>query len=413
MKILATIYILILVFSLHATDALAQIASGLHNPVFSASALAQGNAFLARADDASAIAFNPAGLTQLQRPEVSLGAGLIYPTVEYHGINANEGVDENMDTTINTIPNIFFASPIIKDTLAIGLGVTAPYGLNGKWDEDGFSRFVVTDFDLKIITINPTLTYKPFSFLSIGAGLDYYYAETELESRVPPEGFRDLDMHGDAFGYNIGILYTISQSHSIGFSFRSKADIDFDGDLKLSNLSDPVTALDSKIKTTATLPEMLSLGYAYKFKNLWSIEADVQWTHWSRFDVLRFTTDPPLGDIEDVRNWDNTWGFALGGEYTLSENLRVRGGYAFHESPVPAETFEPSVPQSSRHALFTGFGYSWGKNLNKWIDIAYGIVFYENRTIDNSAGENIPGETIDGRYDLLTHILAINFNYRF
>ncbi len=428
------IFIFFLLFFFKGTNAFAQIASGLHNPVLGASALAQGNAFAARADDASAIGFNPAGLTQLERPEVSSGASVLFSSVEYH----NTDISEEMET-INIVPNVYFASPIVKNKLAAGIGVTAPYGLDGEWDDDGFSRFVVTDFSLKVINVNPTLTFKPFSFLSFGAGFSYYYADVELGKHVntglinsvltgfplnydTPEAIQDLDMHGDAFGYNVGVLYKINPRHSIGISFRSKADIDFEGKLRLSNLSGASASLFgshkfvSKTSTTVTLPEMLSFGYAYRHKSLWSIEADVQWTNWSRFDILKshFRPTNPLleSSKEDVRKWHNTLGFALGGEYKFNETIRMRGGYAFHESPVPGETFEPSVPQSSRHSLFAGIGYSWGKNLNKWIDFAYGVVFYEDIKIDNPVGDTVQGP-IDGHYDHIVHIVAMNFNYRF
>lgn len=421
MKRFAAICFFILLSYLKETDAVAQIASGFHNPVFSASPLAQGNAFVARADDASAIAFNPAGLTQLTRPQISSGMSFVLPSVEYHG----NGISEDMDTGINMIPHSYFASPIIENKLAAGIGLTAPYGLKGKWDENGFSRFVITDFDLSIININPTITFKPLPFLSIGTGLNYYYADSTQEGRIPsfvsgtPEGFRKLEMDGDGFGYNAGILCTLTPQHSVGISFRSKADLDLDGELKLSGLPEAITGSDrfrSDASTTATLPEMVSFGYAYRHGQTWSIEADAQWTNWSRFDVLEIGLEPPnplLGsELEDVRNWHNTWGFALGGEYRVHETLKVRGGYAFHESPVPAETFEPSIPQSSRHSLHTGFGYGWGKNLNQWIDFAYGIVFYENREVNNNVGDAF-GTPIDGHYDLITHIIAMNFTYRF
>ncbi len=421
MKRLAFVYTCILIFSFCGKNVLAQGAAGLHNPVFGAAALAQGNAFVARADDASAIYFNPAGLTQLQRPQLSLGASFVLPSVEYHG----NGVSEDMDTKINTLPNMYFTSPIIENKLAAGIGINVPYGLQGKWDGDGFSRYVVTDFKLSIINVNPTITYKPLSCLSIGVGFDYYYANSSQESRIPfslitstPDGHSDLDMHGDGFGYNTGILYNITPHHSIGVSFRSKADINFDGKLKQSGFPVGVFGFDrfnSQATTSATIPEMLSFGYAYRHGDLWSIEADVQWTNWSRFDILNIGLEPPNplrgAEVEDVRNWHNTWSFALGGEYALSEAIKVRGGYTFHESPVPSETLEPSIPQSSRHGLFTGLGYRWGKKLNKGIDFAYGAVFYENRNINNSVGE--PFGSTDGHYDIITHIMAINFNYIF
>jgi len=422
---------------LTSTKTFAQIASGFHSPSsFGAKALAQGNAFSARADDATAIVFNPAGLSQLKKPQLSLGSSFVLPTVEYEG----ENITDHMDTTVNMIPNLFFASPLLKNKLYAGIGITAPYGLSGEWEEDGFSRFVVTDFFMSIINVNPTITYKPFPFISIGAGLDYYYGESDLEKRLnigimnssltgapidesTPEGFQDLDdIHGDGVGYNIGLLYHPAARHSFGISFRSKANIDFKGSLKLSGLSGATKTFfgtdnfSTTAETKISLPEMLTFGYAYKHDNRWSIEANLQWTNWSRFDVLRLdfdTTNALLeANNEEERNWDDTLGVAIGGEYSLNKALKIRGGYAFHETPVPSETFEPSIPQGSRHAVFTGFGYFWGKNLNKWIDFALGVAIYESREVDNSVGESL-NNSIDGKYDSVDYLLALNFNYSF
>ncbi len=435
MKRLAFVYTSILIFYLCGKNISAQIASGFHNPTFGALGFAQGSAFTARADDASAIVYNPAGLTQLKRPQLSLGTSFIYATVDYHG----DGISDKMDAHA-IIPNMFFASPIIEDKFAAGLGITVPYGLGGGWEEDGFSRYTITDFFLSVININPTLTYKPFSFLSVGIGLDYYYANTDLENRLnvglinasltgtpidanTSDGFQDFDdFHGDGLGYNTGILWTVTQRHSIGISFRSKADIDLEGKMKLSNLSGPTAevfgsdSFSTRTKTNATLPEMLTFGYAYRHGDRWSIEADIQWTNWSRFDVLEFSYESSNflleGANENVRNWDNTLGFAFGGEYTLNKAIKLRGGYFFHESPVPSDTFEPAIAQSSRHGVTTGIGYRWGKKLNTWIDLAYGAVFYENRKVNNSVGDAVLGP-IDGDYNTFNHIGLINFNYRF
>lgn len=416
-------------------NAFAQGTAGLSTPAAGALGIAQGNNFVARADDASAIHFNPAGLTQLEDKQISLGATFILNTVEYQG----EDISEDMGTRINTIPNFYFAAPIVKNKFAAGLGVTVPYGLQGSWDDEGFARFVVTDFDLRVININPTLAFKPFPFLSIGVGLDYHYAELDLSKRVnvglinsvltgsppdlsTPEGFQDTDVHGDAFGYNTGILFNITPRHSIGISFRSKADINFEGKLKLSNLSGATAQIfgsekfDSRTKSTLTLPEMLSFGYAYRHNALWSIEVDVQWTNWSRIDVIKSSFEPtnPLLEAskEDVRKWNNTFSIGIGGEYKLNEALKARGGYVFHETPIPNESFEPSVPQGSRHGVFAGIGYSWGKKMDKIVDFASGIIIGEDRNVHNTVGDSVQG-LIDGNYDSIAYVITVNFNYKF
>ena len=443
-KGLAMFLSFIFLFSAVNEEAFAQGTSGLANPLFGAAALAQGNAFVARADNASAVHFNPAGLIQLSKPQFSLGATSVLPLVDYHGPTGKE----TMRRKVVTLPNAYFTSPIIDGKLAVGIGVTVPFGLSGKWSKTGSLRYVTTEFKLRVINVNPSFAFKPFSFLSIGAGLDYYHASAHREKRVnvglinsiltglpivpgTPDGTQKLEEHSDGFGYNVGLLLNITERHSIGASFRSKAVLHVNGKLKLSNLSGPTAAVFGasdtfvRTRTTAELPEMLSVGYAYRHGDLWSIEADFQWTNWSRYDVLTYGFRPTNAlleaDNKQVNDWHNTVSFALGGEYKVIDALKVRGGYTFHETPVPSKTFEPTVPQSSRHALFTGLGYSWGGSSNspeesdsieKTIDVAYGAVFYEDRHINNTVGNSV-GATVDGRYDLMTHMVAISFSLSF
>ena len=47
--------------------------------------MAQGNAFVAEADDPSAIYYNPAGLNQIKQPTLYTNGFLYYPTREYDG----------------------------------------------------------------------------------------------------------------------------------------------------------------------------------------------------------------------------------------------------------------------------------------------------------------------------------------
>lgn len=93
----------------------------------------------------------------------------------------------------------------------------------------------------------------------------------------------------------------------------------------------------------------------------------------------------------------------------MNESIKVRGGYNYNETPVPTATFEPSIPISNRHGVYTGLGYYCEK---KWIDLAYGAIFYEGRHINNTVGDSVGGP-IDGDYALLNHVWAINFNCRF
>ncbi len=58
-------------------------ADGFRNPFQSASAAAQGTAFIAQADDPSAIHYNPAGMTQLPGVQHSFGAAFVSPNTTF------------------------------------------------------------------------------------------------------------------------------------------------------------------------------------------------------------------------------------------------------------------------------------------------------------------------------------------
>jgi len=52
-------------------------ADGFRNPFHDAAAIGQGNAFAAQADNASAVFYNPAGMTQLSGVHVAGGAQFV------------------------------------------------------------------------------------------------------------------------------------------------------------------------------------------------------------------------------------------------------------------------------------------------------------------------------------------------
>src|SRR5271156_6739222 len=60
-------------------------ALGFRNPDQDARATGQGEAFVAQADDASAIYYNPSGLTQIQGTEITSGGMVDFPEAHLKG----------------------------------------------------------------------------------------------------------------------------------------------------------------------------------------------------------------------------------------------------------------------------------------------------------------------------------------
>ena len=86
--------------------------------------IARGNAFAATADNPSAIYYNPAGITQLEGHDMSLGVYLISTDV---GFQSTTGGSASTDTGFQAVPQIYYTYSPADSPLSFGLGMYAPY----------------------------------------------------------------------------------------------------------------------------------------------------------------------------------------------------------------------------------------------------------------------------------------------
>jgi long-chain fatty acid transport protein len=107
---------------------------GVRNPSQDAYAIARGNAFVATADNPSAIYYNPAGITQLPGQQVRLGVlnylGLVS---EYEAPNGREAKTKYR---IEPVPQLYYTFTQDGSPVSFGVGVYAPFGLGLEWPDD-------------------------------------------------------------------------------------------------------------------------------------------------------------------------------------------------------------------------------------------------------------------------------------
>jgi len=161
-KIIFLIFIFfLLLFPVHS------LAGG---PVHGAKASAMGTAFVAVADDPSAIMYNPAGLTQLKGTNIYGGTTFIIPSTTYENLS---GQTEDTDFQAFLAPNLYVSSDLGMKDMRFGIGFYSPFGIGGrKWDENGLTRYSSVESMIATLSINPTIAYRLSPSLSIGAGID-------------------------------------------------------------------------------------------------------------------------------------------------------------------------------------------------------------------------------------------------
>jgi long-chain fatty acid transport protein len=95
-------------------------------------ATARGNAFVATADNPSAVFYNAAGLTQLEGTQLQGNVFAISLGYEFEGAAGNDGMDDDFQP----IPSFFLSHSFENAPFSIGFGAYAPFALGSDWGSD-------------------------------------------------------------------------------------------------------------------------------------------------------------------------------------------------------------------------------------------------------------------------------------
>jgi len=412
-------------------------AAGFRLPEASAKAMGMGFAFVAQADNPSAIYFNPAGITQLEGQNFAIGGTYVH---EYGGtftgvtpLTGGQSVYERQKTLKYLIPNMYFTS-MSKDTgIAWGIGVFVPFGLGQQYNSWSGSIFrnQTVKIELMTVVINPTIAYKVNEYVSIGAGIDYMYGMAQLGQTPVVNGFGnlyelELDGTGNVWGYNFGILVKPMQNLRIGASYRSPFELKVkNGDVNVRNLhpaygaTGPLGAAPStsmKGRATINMPATFTIGVAYTIDRL-TLELDADWTFWSKYKNLSIGFDqqaPTLSDRVMEKNWKDVCALRFGMQYQVTDPLALRLGVVYDPSPVPAETMGPELPDSYRMNYMIGAGYKVGP----WtIDAAFMYIDKSRRTAHNMQASTTPGTAagsgFSGTWTGSAWLAGLDLSYKF
>lgn len=398
-----------------------------------AAAMAMGGAFVALANDATAVFHNPAGIAFLEGTQVSVGTTLIIPssTLTMPGIGL---VDPSYATSYEKESQVFFPSTVyithkFSDRIVAGFGFFSPYGLGAKWPADYPLRYIAVKDDMKTFFFNPTIAIKLSDNLSIGAGVSYIYSTLSFElaqliilAPGPPPVTADvpvtLEANGDGWGLNAGLLYK-GEKFSLGFNWRGSIKIDYtEGDLAL-DLSEvaPGISLPGTASTAFSFPHILGVGATIQLTDQLLLTADIHYILWSSFDEFTVEVDVPgleaiyppgFEDTIVEENWEDSFTFRGGLQYMVNENFSLRAGFLYDQTPQPVETMDPLLPDADRWAFTGGFGYKSGRFA---VDVAYQYEPFKDRTSPNR--DVYPAGLGEGTYSTTAHLISVSIGFMF
>jgi long-subunit fatty acid transport protein len=374
------------------------------NPVGSgARAVGMGGAFIAVADDATAASWNPAGLIQLERPELSIVGEFVYRKEQFssddHPEIGNRSEDHNT--------NINYFSATYPFTLYRNMVVSINYQRLYDFDQK---------FDYRFNLAAPGLTLsqdKHFSQngylgalglagaveitpgLSLGATLNIWtdkllwqngwtatYSEQASGTLggAPVETTTNIkDKYSDFHGVNanFGLLWDVTEHLTAGAVFKTPFTGSLDHEFTFSQVQTIGPPVNSVITNQAHFKENVDLempmsygvGVAWRFSDEFTVDLDVYRTDWSNYflkDSNGNKFSPIDGRPKGESHVKDTTQVRAGGEYLFifpNKELVV---------PVRAGLFYDPQPSEGSPEEFYGFALGSGIAHKGFIfDVAY------------------------------------------
>ncbi len=348
------------------------------NPVGSgARAIGMGGAFIAVADEATAASWNPGGIVQQDKPEISF----VYDyTKKKKKIGFENHPEASSEGTLGS-HGINFLSAVLPYeiqgvSMVFALNYQHLYDFNRDWEynweqsQHGFSGLEKREYEQEggLYALGLTYAARINRFFSIGATLNYwgdvlyenkweqtYRANGDMSNPLNADepfkgkGFQRDEFSLEGWNANIGFLWRISEQWTLGGVFKTPftADLDYESRFisKVENESgsfvysewEDVFSYDEKLR----FPMSYGIGIAFRASDEFTVSVDIFRTHWDDYefeDEQGDKTSPISGKDMDDSDVDPTIWLRLGAEYLIIQDTYViplRAGLFY--DPAPAE----------------------------------------------------------------------------
>lgn len=372
-------------------------AAGFRLPNQDAYATARGSAFVATADNASAVYYNPAGMGQLDQEEVRLGSYLIN-----FGIEADiSGAEYNNNKKWQAAPQFFYANP--GERFSWGVGVYAPFGLGNEWPSTTPFRTITEKAKIDYVTFSPVGSYQVSEALSLGFGLTYNYTRINIRQGIglAPGDRINVSARDTGIGYIASMLWQPSAKHSFGGTYRSSVSHEYEGTTNVS-------LAPGELSTSFDLdmPDYLLVGYSYRPDPRTNLEVNIEWGGWGKIGTP-ILTGTALGDVPYPFEWENGLIYEFGASRSYGDYI-YSVGYDYNQAVQTEEFYNPAVSDTDSHWLNLGIA-SEGERYQWAVSYQYGI---SEREIDGSV-TNLVGESANGVYRLNAHTFQFSLGTRF
>ena len=373
-----TIAVLFLFLATAASAQQVEFSSTL-NPVGSgARATGMGGAFIGVADDATAASWNPAGLIQLERPEVSVvyanfGREQTYHSASHPEIDTTNTASEN---AVNYLSAVFTPFVLFDRNVVVSINYQRLYEMNKNvgirynfevanpadslpldisFQQDGYLYALSPAFAVQVspsfslgATVNLWKSYlgangwdrttRTYGVGTLGGGTPY---TADIWQRDTTD-FDGINMH-------LGFLWNATASLTVGGVIKTP----FDAELSTTSMivdnslfgGTPAGTSGYAVRNeTMEMPLSAGLGLQYRPTDRLILALDAYWTEWSKFvlkNAAGIEINPQSGKPLSQGSLEDTTQVRIGAEYLFigsKSTIALRGGLFSDPEPTTGST---------------------------------------------------------------------------
>jgi len=370
-----------------------------------ARAAALGGAFTARADDVTAIFYNPAGLAFLKglRLKTNLAIGKRTNNIYLPEYDVNFGSNPR-----EYLQNIFLSWQPVKG-ISLGLGYFSPYNFDSLWASPYWTGDEISKAaKMRSYNLRTALSIEVLKGLAVGVALDVVSTSVHWEHSLLfepgnvtlPEETKVSCRHllsGHGLGFTASALWKVLPAVQVGARYQKSVavkltgqnEFTFDMEAAQNYIPGPdgyvsvgfllgLFYVPQHVTGKLTLPQELACGVALTPIPRLSLYLDVQWDKWSEFGPWQFSsvnTDENLApgfnstyrEFYGISPNYGTQGvdlmlrdsvkFKSGAEYRVGRWFALRAGFARNKSSIKAADRGPLYPDLDYNVYTFGGGY--------------------------------------------------------
>ncbi|GDY24962.1 long-chain fatty acid transporter [Agarivorans sp. Toyoura001] len=292
-----------------------------------------------------------------------------------------------------------FYNKTLNENWAAGVAFTTIGGAALDYGSGWKGSTQVVDTSLVTLQLNPSLSYKLNDKLSIAAGIQANYASIDMSSQLLGQPLSMTPTDDWAFGYNLGLVYQFNQDTIAGISYRSKLEHQFNDNVSyLNQNADYSMAIDAVAFARADVSHQLNQD--------WRLFSTLSWYQWSDFKSTELII--ASSDQSITRNWQDTWAMAVGTDYQINQDWRIKFGFSYETSPLDDAQYQaPDLPVDRQ------IRYSVG--LSTMINEVPVDFFYEYSDLGspevNQNQQVLPSKNLVGHFDMDMHFLGFAVSF--